>query len=124
MQRTVSIQTVREFMDRHLQEPLTVPELATRAGFSTAHFIRAFRAAFGVTPHRYLRDRRLERARELLATSALPITDVCDRVGFQSLGTFSYLFRKSTGESPSEYRARRRRNVYIPTCFIRMYRAE
>jgi transcriptional regulator GlxA family with amidase domain len=123
MQRTVSIQAVREFMDRHLHKPLTVPQLASRAGLSTAHFIRAFRAEFGVTPHRYLRERRLDRARELLATSAIPITDVCDRVGFLSLGTFSHLFKKVTGESPSEYRAKRRRNVYIPTCFIRMYRA-
>jgi AraC-like DNA-binding protein len=93
------------------------------AGLSRFHFIRAFRTVAGTTPHQYLRDRRLERARELLVTTPLPITEICDAVGFQSLGSFSTLFRRATGENPAAYRAKRRRNVYIPACFVRMYRA-
>lgn len=122
--RPAGIDGAREYIDRHLADPLTVDHLARLAGLSRFHFIRRFRAAVGETPHRYLRRRRLERAAELLVTTAYPVTEISDRVGFQSLGSFSTLFRRFTGESPVEYRARRRRTVYIPTCFIRMYRAE
>ena len=115
---------VRDFIDSHYTNPLTVDRLAARCGLSPFHFIRAFRAAFGATPHQYLRERRLDRAKELLVTTALPVTEVCDQIGFQSLGSFSTLFRRITGETPAEYRAKRWKNVYIPGCFVRMYRAE
>ena len=115
---------VREYIDRHYARPLTVDDLAKRAGLSTYHFIRAFRAHVGQTPHQYLRARRIERARELLITTPMPITEICDAVGFQSLGSFSSLFRKLTGETPAAFRAARRRSPRIPTCFVRMYRAD
>ena len=119
-----SLTRVREHIDRHYAKELTVDRLAALAGLSTFHFIRAFRAAIGQTPHQYLRARRIERAKELLVTTSFPVTEVCDKVGFQSLGSFATLFRRITGETPAEYRAARRKNVYIPTCFIRMYRAD
>jgi AraC-like DNA-binding protein len=119
-----ALAAVREYIDRHYAEALTVNDLADRAGLSSFHFIRAFRGAFDVTPHQYLRARRLDRAKELLVTTAYPVTEICDQIGFQSLGSFSSLFRRLTGEPPAEYRAKRRKTVYIPTCFIRMYRAD
>jgi AraC-like DNA-binding protein len=119
-----SLPNIRAYIDRHYAKPLTVPHLATLAGLSTFHFIRAFRAESGVTPHQYLRDRRLARARELLVTTPLPVTDVCDAVGFQSLGSFCALFKRVTGESPAAYRAARRKSPRIPECFIRMYRVD
>jgi AraC-like DNA-binding protein len=118
------LRDVREFIDRHYAKPLTIERLARRAGLSQFHFIRTFRAAFGETPHQYLRARRIERAKELLVTTPMPITEICDQIGFQSLGSFSSLFRRLTGETPAEFRAARRKNVYIPSCFVRMYRAE
>lgn len=124
MGKPLGITDVRDYIDRHYGNPLTVEDLATLAGLSTFHFIRVFRSAVGCTPHRYLRQRRLDRARELLVTTSLNITEICDRIGFQSLGSFSSLFKNETGESPSDYRVRRRKRVYIPTCFIRMYRAD
>lgn len=122
--RADAIENAREYIDRHYSEPLTVDRLAKRAGISMFHFIRAFRSVVGETPHQYLRRRRLERAAELLVTTAYPVTEICDQVGFQSLGSFSSLFRRFSGESPLEYRAKRRKSVYIPTCFIRMFRAD
>jgi transcriptional regulator GlxA family with amidase domain len=101
-----------------------VDQLARRAGLSAFHFIRTFRSAYGQTPHQYLRARRIERARDLLITTPMPITEVCVQVGFQSLGSFSSLFRRVTGETPAAYRAARRTKVYIPGCFVRMYRAD
>jgi len=114
----------RDFIDRHYAKPLTIDRLSSLAGLSPFHFIRAFRDAFGQTPHQYLRDRRIERAKELLVTTPLPVTEICDQIGFQSLGSFSSLFRRVAKETPAEFRARRRKNVYIPSCFVRMYRAD
>jgi AraC-like DNA-binding protein len=122
--RGPGLEPVREYIDRHHAKPLTVERLAKMAGLSTFHFIRAFSAAFGETPHQYLRSRRIERAKDLLVTTMLPVTEICDQIGFQSLGSFTTLFRRLTGESPAEFRSKRRKRVYIPTCFIRMYRAE
>jgi AraC-like DNA-binding protein len=102
---------VREFIDRNPARPLPVERLGRMAGLSTFHFIRAFRAVTGQTPHQYLRARRIARAQEQL-------------VSFRSLGSFSAVFRRLTGESPTAYRAARRRSAYIPACFVRMYRAE
>lgn len=119
-----SLSGVRAFIDRHYARALRVDALAARAGLSTFHFIRRFRAAFGSTPHQYVRARRLERARELLETTPWPVTEICDAVGFSSPGSFSSLFRRATGETPGEYRARRRCHGCIPACFLRMYRAE
>jgi AraC-like DNA-binding protein len=114
----------RAYIDRQYTRPLTVARLAALAHLSPFHFIRAFRAGVGQTPHQYLRARRLDRARDLLVTTALPVTEICDAVGFQSLGSFSALFRRVTGETPAAFRAKRRRTPYIPACFVRMYRAE
>jgi AraC-like DNA-binding protein len=119
-----TIVDVRAYIDRHYTEPLTIPRLARMAGLSRFHFIRAFRAEAGQTPHQYLRQRRLDRACELLVTTPMSVTDICDATGFQSLGSFSSLFKRVVGETPARYRAQRRRNVYIPGCFIRMYRAD
>jgi AraC-like DNA-binding protein len=98
--------------------------IAAQAGFSRCHFIRLFRGAFGLTPYQYLKTRRLERAKELLATTILSVMDVCLDVGFESLGSFTSLFTRAVGETPGAYRAARRRRVCIPYCFVRMYRAE
>lgn len=119
-----NLEHVRDFIDRNYRKTLTISRLAQLAGLSAFHFIRAFRAAFGKTPHQYLRDRRLDRARELLVTTPMPVTEICSQIGFQSLGSFSSLFRRSTGETPAEYRAKRRKSAYIPSCFVRMHRAD
>lgn len=120
----LTLDEVRLHVDRHYAEPITVEQLATLAALSTYHFIRAFRTHCGQTPHQYLRARRIERAKELLITTPLPVTDICDAVGFRSLGSFSSLFRRVTGETPAAFRAARRRSVRIPACFVRMYRAD
>jgi transcriptional regulator GlxA family with amidase domain len=122
--RTASIAQISDFVDKNLIRPLTVPQLARLAGLSEFHFIRAFRAATGQTPHQYVRARRIARACELLVTTPLAVTEICEAVGFKSLGSFSSTFRRLTGEAPSAYRAGRRRTPYIPACFIRMYRAD
>jgi transcriptional regulator GlxA family with amidase domain len=85
---------------------VTVAALARASRLSRSQFIARYRAAFGATPHQTRMRARLERARWLLATSALTVTEVCMAVGFSSLGSFSHLFRMRCGESPQSFRNR------------------
>ncbi len=119
-----AIEQARRWIDVEFASPLSVSELAGRAGLSRAHFIRAFERRVGLTPHRYLRARRITRACDLLVTTPRPVTEICTMVGFRSLGSFSAVFHRVTGESPSEWRRRRRRPAIIPGCFLKMHRVD
>lgn len=116
----------RELIDTQYAQPLDLDELARTANFSRYHFLRAFRSAFHATPHEYLTRKRIERAKELLAEDVLTVTEICFEVGFESLGSFSTLFHKIVGWSPSIYRARAwemRKNPlkFIPNCYVIMH---
>jgi len=93
-------------MDARYAEPLDLDDMAAAAGFSRYHFAREFRAAFGETPGGYLSRRRVERAKSLLASANLTVTEICVLVGFTSLGSFSRRFTELVGSSPTEYRRR------------------
>ncbi|MEZ4713520.1 MAG: AraC family transcriptional regulator [Caldilineaceae bacterium] len=126
MTQAQPMQKLADFIDQNLDHPLTVDDLAQRVHLSPYHFIRRFQAAFHQTPHQYVINRRLERAKALLANSELPVTEICLSVGFESLGSFSTLFRKQVGWSPSVYRARvwaQRRTPlkFIPGCMRLMH---
>jgi AraC-like DNA-binding protein len=121
-----SLFRVRELIDAQYSQPIDLDELARVANFSRYHFLRAFRRAFHATPHEYLTRKRIERAKELLAESELTVTEICFEVGFESLGSFSTLFRKIVGWSPSIYRVRAwemRKNPlkFIPNCYVFMH---
>ena len=120
----MTLEAARELIEREYARPLRVQAIARMTAQSPFKFIRAFRSAYGVTPAQHLRARRMTRARELLTTTPMPVTDVARRVGYRSLGTFSRVFRASTGDSPLAYRRRTRTTVYIPSCFLRMYRVD
>ncbi|MGE0813268.1 MAG: helix-turn-helix domain-containing protein [Vicinamibacterales bacterium] len=92
---------------------LTVDAVAAAVGMSPFHFIRRFDAVFGATPHQYRVRTRLQRAKDGLAAGGT-VTDVCLDVGFSSLGSFSSLFSRAFGESPSAYRRRARAVVAVP----------
>jgi AraC-like DNA-binding protein len=88
--------------------PPSLAILAARLGVSRFHLIRQFRAVFGTTPRQAQIEARLELAKELLARGERSVSEVCLEVGFSSLGTFSSLFARRVGETPSEYRRRAR----------------
>ncbi len=109
----------RSYMDHHYDQPLTLDHLSETAGFSPYHFIRLFHAAYRQTPHQYLIQRRIDQAKDLLGSSDLPIQAICFEVGFESIGSFSTLFRRVTGLSPSVYRRYKQRRAHrdhIPLC--------
>lgn len=91
----------RDLADARYAEPLTVDDLAAAAGLSRAHFSRAFRRAFGESPHQYLLTRRLERAAALLRTTDRSVAEVCLAVGLQSLGSFTTSFKRMFGMTPT-----------------------
>jgi transcriptional regulator GlxA family with amidase domain len=122
------LQTARTLLDRSCAAPDSLEQLAARLGVSRYHLIRAFRRAWGVTPHQYRTRQRIERAKALLATSDLTVTEICFAVGFQSPGSFSALFRRAAGQSPRGYRLHTRRRDHaiaraIPLCLRVMYAA-
>ena len=98
----------------------TIEALARDVGISPYHFIRQFEALFGVTPHQYRIQARLDRAKQLLATKEWSVTAVCMEVGFSSLGSFSTLFARRFGETPSEYRQRVSSADLVPGCLTLM----
>lgn len=112
----------RDFIDHCYDHPLSLDQISEKACFSRYHFLRLFRQAFNKTPHQYLIERRIEKAKELLGDDELRVTDVCFEVGFQSLGSFSTLFHKTVGQAPVTYRERVQAKRQVPGCFLLMHK--
>jgi AraC family transcriptional regulator len=93
-------------IEHECQAPLDVHSLARLARLSPFHFIRAFQAATGTTPHQYLRRLRLHRAAVRLRTATATIADVAFECGFGDISTFNRAFRREFGVTPRVYRAR------------------
>lgn len=93
----------RDFLLSSVCEPIRLKDMATAACLSPYHFHRTFTRAFGETPHRYLTRHRLQRAARLLTRTELSVTEVCLSTGFESLTSFSDLFRRRYGVSPGKF---------------------
>jgi AraC-like DNA-binding protein len=118
----VHLRRARDHADRCFAEPVDVASMAAVAGLSKYHFLRLFRATYGITPGEYLSQRRIERAQDLLRATNLTVTEVCHAVGFSSLGSFSSRFRAVVGESPSDFQRRYAEGApHIPGCFVFMW---
>lgn len=104
----------REILSRTDDPQPSIRAIAWQVGISPFHFIRRFEAVFGVTPHQYRINERLDRARRLLAQGRLSVTDVCMEVGLTSLGSFSEMFVRRLGTRPSEFRRRMLTFVRLP----------
>jgi AraC-like DNA-binding protein len=104
----------RELLGEVSEERLSVQDIAREARMSPFHFIRRFEAVFGLTPHQFRIQSRLDRAKILLAKGQHSVTDVCLGTGFASLGSFSDLFTRRVGVAPSVYQRRARVMVSVP----------
>jgi AraC family transcriptional regulator len=94
---------VTTYIEEHLSEQISIATLARLARLSTFHFCRAFKQSFGVPPHRYHTNRRIERAKIMLAERKHSVTEIGLTVGFSETSSFSAVFRKVTGQTPSRY---------------------
>jgi len=95
-------------------QPVSIKAVARDVGISPFHFIRQFEALFGLTPHQFRIQSRLDLAKLLLAKGRHSVTEVCMEVGFASLGSFSDLFTRRIGSTPSAYQRRARVMVQVP----------
>ena len=93
-----------EFMHDNYSRELGLEEIASAAYLSEYHFARLFKQITSVSPHVYLANLRLERARKLLAETALPISQIAAMVGYQSQSHFTKIFKSVTGVTPKAYR--------------------
>jgi AraC-like DNA-binding protein len=117
----------KELIDDCYNESLDLNAIAKEAFFSPYHFLRLFKKVYNKTPHQYLTERRIDKAKELLQKSGSSVTEVCFDVGFQSLGSFSSLFAKRVGVSPGEFKRQYERKIFlwvrfpekvIPGCWV------
>ena len=113
------------FIDEHFADMINLDDTAGEAAFSKFHFIRLFKSIYNKTPHQYLIGVRVEQARLLLQQGA-GVTETCFAVGFDSIGSFSLLFKKIMGHSPQAYRRQqlyRKEAIeakplsFVPGCF-------
>ena len=118
------------FMDEHYGQALDLNMISRHSCISRYHFHRLFTRIYHKTPHRYLTQKRIECARKLLGEDQLTVSEICNSVGFESIGSFSVLFKKEIGFAPQFYRnlAYRKKQLasqqpkqFIPNCFIETY---
>jgi AraC family transcriptional regulator len=95
----------RDFADALFAEPITLKQIATAAALSPNHLMRVFAQVYRQTPHEFLTARRIAEAKKLLISTPMSVTEICFAVGFQSLGSFSSLFHRQMGKSPTDFRA-------------------
>lgn len=99
------LRAVLDFIEAHLDRNLSLDELSRAAGLSAYHFARSFKAAVGRPPHAYVNERRIERAKILLARREPSIADVALSCGFCSQSHLTRAFKQATGTTPGLYRS-------------------
>lgn len=106
VERAGMLNWVTTYLSFRLADPVSVAEMAQRAGFSPSHFANLFRKHFGCPPHRYLVCLRLEHARDLLESTTYTLQEIARRSGFANAQHFARTFKQETGETPGAYRRR------------------
>lgn len=93
-----------EYLDDSLDSEITLTTLAELTDMTVADFTKAFTAAFNTTPYQFVLDRRIARAKTMLATTTVSITDISTAVGFSTPSHFATTFKNRVGVTPSDYR--------------------
>jgi AraC family transcriptional regulator len=94
---------VLDYIESNLNRELTLRELAGITDLSPHHFARMFKQTIGVAPHRYVLERRVERAKEMLRTSSASLVEISLSMGFCSQSHFTSTFRRMVGATPTEF---------------------
>jgi AraC family transcriptional regulator len=94
----------KEMIREKLDGVVRLADLADKCGLSVSHFARSFKVSFGVSPHRWLVERRIDRAKALLLAACLPLVDVAFQSGFSDQPSFTRTFHRMVGDSPARWR--------------------
>lgn len=94
----------RDYIADNYQASLSLSEIASYSCMSPYHFLRVFKETYGETPNEFLIRLRVEKAKQMLITENYTVSEVCEKVGYISLGSFSSLFFKQVGMAPTLYR--------------------
>lgn len=103
----IALRRVEAYIEAYLDRPLSVAELAAQTALSEFHFARMFRLSTGLSPHEYVRERRLQHAKTRIAESDQPLGDIALACGFSSQSHFGQSFRQRFGVTPGDYRRSR-----------------
>ena len=106
-----TLERTKAFMDEHYAEELTLIQLAAMAGVSRNYFVDLFKKKYGVSPMDYITGQRMNRAKRLMASSALRLREIARQVGYQDEFYFSRKFKKETGVTPTLYMKSRKRRI-------------
>jgi len=98
------LRRVLERIEHSFQSEISLASLAQEAGYSRGHFLKMFRASMGMTPHRYVLQRRVDHARSLLKRREISIIDIAAHCGFSSQAHLTHIFRQQLGVTPGDYR--------------------
>ncbi|WP_339310214.1 AraC family transcriptional regulator [Paenibacillus sp. FSL M7-0896] len=96
--------SITKIMEENFMNPVSLNDLAYLSGRSLAAFKRDFQAIYNTSPLKWVRNRRLDKAKALLAETALSVTDICFTTGFENIAHFSKVFKERFGLPPSEFR--------------------
>lgn len=114
------------FIDAHFADHIDLDHISDEAFFSKFHFIRLFKKTYARTPHQYLTFVRIEKSKLLLKEN-IPVAEVCYAVGFDSISSFTGLFKRLVGQTPAAYQQIHQKIreelqtiplKYVPNCFI------
>lgn len=103
MSEDENVRKLLQIIEEELESPLRVFELAQRCGYSKNYFRLFFKEHVGISPNSYINQRKISRAKELMLYSQLNVTQISERLGYQSIHYFSRRFRRMTGITPTEY---------------------
>ena len=118
------------YIDDNFHQPIGLDQISREACISRFHFHRLFTKVYHQTPHRYLTQKRINLALKLLKEEKMTIREVCSSVGFESIGSFSVLFKREIGSAPLSYRRKVKKIMdqtreqpakFIPGCFLGAY---
>lgn len=101
----------KKFIDQHFSEKIDLDKMASEAHLSKFHFVRLFKATYGRTPHQYLVEVRMRKAKEFLKTGS-SVLQVCISVGFESIPSFTRIFKKIAGNTPARFQHLKRKSNF------------
>jgi len=98
------VSLARDWMEENYSMNISLDDIASQAVMNSQHFLRMFKQVYHITPHQYLIDLKLRKSRELLESTSLSISEICQSIGLESVFSFSVLFKNRFGLAPSYFR--------------------